>query len=137
METVKRSRGRPKGSTQGAGLSLEKRLKILSKLATDPHGKPSDVINACKQITELLNDRVREAEAGIPITQIQFQAEAVEEIQIKPSKNLKKIETVIANNTSNKAVEANVVVPQTITEVIDSQQDTLEFNFIIGNDQNG
>jgi hypothetical protein len=63
---------RPKGSKNKVGLTVEQRVKILTKLALDKTLKPTDRISAISQITSLLNDRVQDASYGAIETVLSF-----------------------------------------------------------------
>jgi len=78
-EPIKKKARRLRGKAK-PGLSLDRRLKILSKIATDDKQKATDIIAACKEITALLNDKIKETESGIPVTQLSF----VNKIETKP-----------------------------------------------------
>jgi hypothetical protein len=55
---LRKGPGRPKGTKNKpvVGMPINKRLKLLSKIAMNKNTKPTDVINAVKEITALLND---------------------------------------------------------------------------------
>lgn len=108
-------RGRPVGTTDKnrCGLSLEKRLKILSKIAMDKNAKPSDVINACKEITALLNDKVKETEAGNEITVIRFDNNTE-----KPKENIP-VKSEFIPIQSNTTTETTTQLPM-IEQVIEN-----------------
>jgi hypothetical protein len=64
--TTKGKAGRPKGSHSKitVGLSLNRRLRILNKIATDKTADVKDVLAAVSLITQLLGDKVKEATDG-------------------------------------------------------------------------
>lgn len=97
-----RKRGRPRGKAS-PGLSLDRRLKILSKIATTKGQDPTVIIQACKEITALLNDKVKEAEESIPSTIIKFEPPKIE----KPEKveKAEKIQEKVVEKIPEKAPE--------------------------------
>jgi len=137
---VPKKRGRPKGSTsaKNAGLSLDTRLKILSKIALDKNGKPTDVINACKEITALLNDRIRNAESESATTVIKFQENEVKldekpeiktkETEIKSFEMDKEINTTTSTTTGQ--ANTQTIVQEEVTKV-----DVIELNFSFEKDE--
>jgi len=67
--------GRPKGVknyVRPLGLSLKKRLRILGGIAMNKNNDPRDVIAACKEISNLLNDRIKETTDGAEETVLSF-----------------------------------------------------------------
>lgn len=106
-EHLKKQKGRPKGKTK-SGLSLDKRLKILSKIATDDKQKATDIIAACKEITALLNDKIKETESGIPVTTLSF----MDKIETKPLKIENKEENLVKNIEKKEEI-----IPDKIVEV--------------------
>ena len=53
-------------------LSVDERLEILSQIAKDKELKPQDRVAACKEISNLLNDRKQADEGENPTLQISF-----------------------------------------------------------------
>jgi len=130
---TKKKTGRPKGKAS-AGLSLDKRLKILSKIALSKDAKPADVINACMQITSLLNDKIKDTESGVQTTVIKFD-KAITTKPLKPENIGQNIEQNIVKKTEE--VPIIIVKPIENTSVIANvSSELMSFNFTIS-DTNG
>jgi len=127
-------RGRPKGTVLAGSLTVESRLKILAKIATNKNEKSTDRLSAVKLITEILNDKVRLEEVnGIAITQIAFDDK--QNIK-KPTENTENIHQDIKNNpdiitpitqdNSSSNIITDIIQP---IEVADNKQVTEELTF--------
>lgn len=143
---VKKRPGRPKGSGNKAGLTLEKRLKILSKIALDKNSKPPDVIAACKEITALLNDKIKAQESEVPITQVKYTEDTPN--QVKYTEDTPKTVIKSSENTGKNSEEVPENAPATVitdiikpVEPVDNKEvtkedNTINFNFVISEDLN-
>lgn len=99
---------RPLGSKNKTGMSFEKRMKVLQKIALDPNEKSVDRLNAIKLITDLLQDKVRMASDGSASTIIQFE-NTVNKPQNNPENipalSEEKPKTVINKVTNKQPIE--------------------------------
>lgn len=88
---LRKGPGRPKGTKNKpvVGMPINKRLKLLSKIAMNKNTKPTDVINAVKEITALLNDRVKEAQEGQDTILIKFEEDKEEAKETKEAPEFK------------------------------------------------
>jgi len=141
MDNTPKKRGRPKGSKAQLGLSLDKRLKILAKIATDQNQKPSDIIAACKEITALLNDKIKNTEEGIQETTIKFEEDkTINKPEIKPenkeelSDKINKKAEVIPDKPIDKPVSEVLEVPKP-QEATKDKEDIMTINFIIDKEE--
>jgi hypothetical protein len=131
---------RPVGSKNKLGLTLEKRLKILSKIALDKSAKAPDVIAAVKEITQMLNDRVKEVGMGAEPTVIKFDEATVTTTITTPVITVENTEittttTTKAANLSGANICHNVmtsVIPK--ENVINDQADELRIDLLIDNE---
>ena len=94
--------GRPKGSTSKSsrGLTIDKRLTILSKIALDPKCKPLERISAVNLITQLLNDKIRDTQV-VPETILSFTNIRDEDKLLK--KLMDKVDKIDNGKTSENA----------------------------------
>lgn len=107
--------GRGKGHLNHRGLTLNKRLKLLNKIALNESEKTTDRLNAIRIMTDLLSDKVKETKDGLQETVISFSPakdniKNKEEKVILPEKDIEKQEV-----TNDKQVDK--------TDGQDKQQD--------------
>lgn len=78
MRLIPKPTGRPKGSkgTVCKGMSLNSRMKALTKIIKDPTTKKPDRINAIKVLTDMNNDRLKD-ETKEDITKVIFTFEEI------------------------------------------------------------
>lgn len=145
---------RPKGSPNKIGLTLDKRIKILSKIACNKESKDTDIIAAVKQITDLLNDRIKEAGIRSEPTVIKF--EDTKKIEEKPVNTIKcennKENTIEIQANTTTSTTTTLIIPEEIIttnscnnvmtmeiskENINIDEDTLNINFIIKEELDG
>lgn len=124
--------GRPKGTDMQRTLSLEGRIKILSKIASNPNSKPADIISACNMITQLLNDKVKATQEGMAVTQISFNEleNTTSKQEIKPVENILKpvpVQPVIEVKPISEVL-TDIVQPVN-NKVVIEEIDELTFNF--------
>jgi len=67
-------------------LSVDERLKILSEIAKDQSQKATDRVMACKEISNLLNDRIQTSSDGSTVTSISFKPCKAPKSPQKPTK---------------------------------------------------
>lgn len=127
-QPLKRGRGRPKGTTgpQKVGLSLVRRLRILSKIALDKNATNSDRIKAVQETTSLLNDSIRENVDGIQEVVMSFGEYKIETKPARIENPEKKLEENIVkkltDEQSNKEIASNSnVSPLIFTAQIDDE----------------
>lgn len=145
---VKKPRGRPKGSTKKTGLSFEKRMAVLQKIALDNMAKDSDRLAAIKLITDLLSDKVKITDDNniSSETIIRFeQAPLIQKIENKPLIPENNTENIYQNITKKEVIPLPELQPQPLPasipqslepiveeQVIDEDNKIFNFNFNIG-----
>jgi len=123
--------GRPKGSKNKIGMSVEKRLKVLTKLALDVTVKPSDRISAIAQITSLLNDRVKDTPAGGVETVLTFNNHNNE---IKPKQEETKLENSAIIDEKDNTNDNSIVVDGQVEVVNSEEVANMGMKFVIEQD---
>jgi hypothetical protein len=122
--------GRPKGlkNYRPLGLSLKKRLKILGEIAMNKNNDPRDVIAACKEISNLLNDRIKETENGVEETVLSFTD--AKNPSKKHIENIEKIEKTIQSVTKIEKGNTPILSPVEKTPE-NSNVSSIELSFSI------
>jgi len=126
--------GRPKGVKNkqklSMGLSLKKRLKILGDIAMNKNNDPRDVIAACKEISCLLNDRVKETTEGMEETVLSFT-----DAKNTSKKQEKNIEKNSVENVTN-IEKGNTPEPKPVEKTPEnSNVSSMELSFSIDSNQ--
>ena len=118
--------GRPKGTKNKLGLSLEKRLKVLQKIILDDNAKAADRLTAIQQMTDMLADKV------------QVTAEGKQEMvltlnELKPAKNIETKPIVIKSKEESilKEIETKDIAKEIPKEIAVSNTTSLSFTFEI------
>lgn len=146
---AKKPRGRPKGSTKKTGLSFEKRMAVLQKIALDNSAKDTDRLAAIKLITDMLSDKVKVADDGNISSETILRFETVtpliQKIENKPLIPENKEENIYQNITKKEVIPLPELQPQPLPasipqslepiveeQVIDEDNKIFNFNFNIG-----
>jgi len=106
--------GRPQKSHKG--LSLDKRLSILKKIALDENNKASERISAVDLITKLLNDKIKDAADGTVETIISFKKDEKDEKDEKEPTKLIPEPIEVNKKTILERLPIITAIPENISE---------------------